>query len=1012
MPLQATCWTSLLNGEWVRIPGNHTHGVAARLRCLLSVALVTVYSSTALSVQLRVATFNIENGPGSVGTISYNAVRDILLRVDADVVAFQEWRSGDLADLAQLAIDTGYGVTALGDIGDCDLNLRHGYFSRFPITDIHHVMSPSGAADLVRSPTRVVVAVPGAANPLVFWNMHHKAGDGSDDEFRRAVEAIRIMDNIDDYLAANPSHDEFLVLGDMNDDDRDFQTIAFTSLPGGLPACYDLGADIGFPVPYATFPTDHYGPPGFGLFKIEAFQEDTVSPVTRPVSGRQLDYIFVSDAIKGSGFGPPQGEIYSSIQDDGIGGLPKSGVPLPAATSAEASDHLLVFADVHMDDDLELDPDGPFFTAGDEGGPFFPAAETYTLSNPNPAGMAWSVNVNVDWLDLSTTGGVLSSGSATGITVSVNANADTLPQGTHLATVQFDDLSNARTAFRDVDLRVNIPPFLTVAPDGEQSFFGPVGGPFSPPAHEYTVGNGGDLPLSWEIVNTVDWHTVSSTAGALDGMAGTVVTSALSSAASALPEGVYASDLVFTNTTTGNAEVRRLNLFVGERDLFTEQFSASDNDLAYVKLTFTPDASADFYTLCREGVAAFPADPAGGTPLFLFDDDTQLIDVGLGSNVLLYGVAYNAFFVNSNGSITFDHGDTDFQESLADHFAAPRISMLFDDLNPSAGGAISWQQLPDRVVVTYVDVPEFFSTGRNSFQVEMGFDGRIGITYLNRTAADGMVGLSAGGGIPAGFVESDLSASSLCAPTAPAQMAVVPNESFDAEGDEGGPFSPATVLYNVVNLGGQALDWEVTEFPSWLSLLTPGAGVLSGAQSTPVTLAVNGGATLLDGALYTGTVDIESLVDTNGNVMLPASLLVRDGIPDAWRTLHFGHPEPDNADLSRAEDDRDGDGHTNLHEYYFDTDPLLDTDFFTYTITPLPGDVIAIGFTASSARSYRLEFSDTLLGIDPWSAVSDFNGVAGINGIMTYEDDGSGTGAPPVNAPARSYRIQVILPPQ
>lgn len=48
---------------------------------------------------------------------------------------------------------------------------------------------------------------------------------------------------------------------------------------------------------------------------------------------------------------------------------------------------------------------------------------------------------------------------------------------------------------------------------------------------------------------------------------------------------------------------------------------------------------------------------------------------------------------------------------------------------------------------------------------------------------------------------------------------------------------------------------------------------------------------------------------------------VSDGVPTYWMTNYFGHSDPRSADLSRATDDRDGDGFPNLDEYLNGTDP-------------------------------------------------------------------------------------------
>ena len=192
-------------------------------------------------------------------------------------------------------------------------------------------------------------------------------------------------------------------------------------------------------------------------------------------------------------------------------------------------------------------------------------------------------------------------------------------------------------------------------------------------------------------------------------------------------------------------------------DYFTELFTG-DFDLDGLSLTFIPDGSPDFYSGCVEPIASLPVDPSGGAALPLSDDDYEMVT----QVVSLYGTDYSQFYVGSNGYITFTAGDTDYTESLTDHFEQPRISALFDDLNPSSGGTVSWKLLADRVVVTWEDVPQYGSSDSNTFQVEMHFNGTIVISFLGIGAADGLVGLSEGFGVPPGFIESDLSAMGPC----------------------------------------------------------------------------------------------------------------------------------------------------------------------------------------------------------------------------------------------------------
>lgn len=196
-------------------------------------------------------------------------------------------------------------------------------------------------------------------------------------------------------------------------------------------------------------------------------------------------------------------------------------------------------------------------------------------------------------------------------------------------------------------------------------------------------------------------------------------------------------------------------------DFFTEIF-AGDNDLSNTTLLFVPNGSPSFYAGCSTTALTLPTDPTDGTVLALGDDSSLSVSLSGSDTVSLYGTSYATFHVGSNGYITFGSGDTATKETLASHFSLPRISGLFDDLNPGSLGTISWKQLSDRVAVTWDTVPEFGTTDINTFQIEMLFDGRIRVTYLTIDALDGLAGLSEGTGLAPEFTETDLTAVGGC----------------------------------------------------------------------------------------------------------------------------------------------------------------------------------------------------------------------------------------------------------
>jgi hypothetical protein len=197
------------------------------------------------------------------------------------------------------------------------------------------------------------------------------------------------------------------------------------------------------------------------------------------------------------------------------------------------------------------------------------------------------------------------------------------------------------------------------------------------------------------------------------------------------------------------------------KEYYTEEF-LSDFDLAGTSLTFTPDPGPDGYTACRETIGGLPVSPAGATPLVLTDDDSELVAITGGNAVSLYGISYSDVWVGSNGYVTLGQADSDYDESLSEHFAIPRVAAMYDDFNPSTGGVVSHKQTAESLVVTWFRVEQYSTGDLNTFQIELFFDGRIRVSWQALGSTDGIVGLSDGSGLQGDFIEENLSGLSDC----------------------------------------------------------------------------------------------------------------------------------------------------------------------------------------------------------------------------------------------------------
>lgn len=240
-------------------------------------------------------------------------------------------------------------------------------------------------------------------------------------------------------------------------------------------------------------------------------------------------------------------------------------------------------------------------------------------------------------------------------------------------------------------------------------------------------------------------------------------------------------------------------------DFFSEQFS-SGFDLDGMSILFTPNGSIDFYAGCGESIESLPVDPSGGNVLDMGDDSSS--DISSSITLPFYGTSWNGVYVNSNGSITFEGGDTSYSESIGSHFSQPRISCLWDDLNPSSGGSVSWKQLSDSLVVTWENVPEYSSSNSNTFQVQLFANGDIRMSWLDIDSGDSIVGLSAGEGTDVDFLATDLSElDSSCGPFPPSasslslETGIGTPIQFTLEGeDDGLPNPPGALTYIIDSL--------------------------------------------------------------------------------------------------------------------------------------------------------------------------------------------------------------------
>lgn len=101
---------------------------------------------------------------------------------------------------------------------------------------------------------------------------------------------------------------------------------------------------------------------------------------------------------------------------------------------------------------------GEYSVSGDSGGPFSPASMDFTVSNNGDAYLSFSASSDVNWVDVSGGSGSLAPGAEATVSVSINSNANSLPNGGYSGTLTFTNLTDGDgDTMRGLSLEVGVP---------------------------------------------------------------------------------------------------------------------------------------------------------------------------------------------------------------------------------------------------------------------------------------------------------------------------------------------------------------------------------------------------------------------------------------------------------------------------------------------------------------------------------------------------------------------------
>jgi uncharacterized protein (TIGR03437 family) len=201
-------------------------------------------------------------------------------------------------------------------------------------------------------------------------------------------------------------------------------------------------------------------------------------------------------------------------------------------------------------------------------------------------------------------------------------------------------------------------------------------------------------------------------------------------------------------TTTGDRDIGNIAI-IEDAGGVVEKLNEFDLDGS--TLTFAPSApTAARYKYAVTGASYDASAATQGAPVVaLGDDDSRQFTLPFAFP--FYGSSYTTVFLNSDGNLTFLMPESASTLRSIGRMTGgpPRISPLFDDLDPSlVAGGVRYLADSTRAVFTWVAVPEYSATGVSAlgltFQVRLYPDGRIQFAYAGVKPSSAVVGIAPG----------------------------------------------------------------------------------------------------------------------------------------------------------------------------------------------------------------------------------------------------------------------------
>ena len=265
-------------------------------------------------------------------------------------------------------------------------------------------------------------------------------------------------------------------------------------------------------------------------------------------------------------------------------------------------------------------------------------------------------------------------------------------------------------------------------------------------------------------------------------------------------------------------------------------------------------------------------------------------------------------------------------------------------------------------------------------------------------------------------------------------LVVTPATGLTATGLLGGPFSPASQVYTLTNIGTGGLSWQATNATTWVTLSATSGSLAVGSHTT-VTVSINANANALPVGGHSDTVVFTNLTAAIGSTTRAVSLTVNPAPTtfQTWQLQYFGCT---NCPQAAPDADPLGKGMSNTNQFLVGFNPTNAAAYLHITSVTRPSGAttnVVVAYLGASgdtnwsggptSRTNVLEFTTgTITGTttgnyanSSWTQVPGQTNVLGV-GLSVNGGTGLGTATNMVdsggatNKPSRYYRVRVLLP--